>query len=259
MLTLKNINVVFNKGNINEKKVLKDICLDIKKGDFITIIGSNGAGKSTLFQAISGSVDIESGQIFLNHKDLTHQEEYKRSCFIGRLFQDPLKGTAPSLTIEENLSLASQRGKHSYFSFYHHKKKELFQNELAKLGLGLEKRLNDKVGTLSGGQRQALTLLMATLVTPQLLLLDEHTAALDPISAKNILDLTDKMIKEKQITTLMITHNMEDALNYGNKTMIMKDGEIVMILEGEERKKMSVEELIHLYSTKTNQYQDNLL
>lgn len=259
MLELKNISVIFNEGTINEKIALSHVDLKLEKGDFITIIGSNGAGKSTLFQAISGAVEVSEGQIILNAEDITFKPEYQRSRYIGRLFQDPLKGTAPSMSIEENLSLASQRGKHFSLNLFTKHNREEFKNALKILDLGLEERLDTKVGTLSGGQRQALTLLMATYVTPELLLLDEHTAALDPKTAKKVLELSEKLIKENCITTLMITHNMEDALKYGNKTLIMKDGNIVALVEGEERKKMTVDELIHLYSSSTQEYTDRIL
>ncbi|MEE0965744.1 MAG: ATP-binding cassette domain-containing protein [Bacilli bacterium] len=259
MLELKNISVIFNEGTINEKIALSHVDLKLEKGDFITIIGSNGAGKSTLFQAISGAVEVSEGQIILNAEDITFKPEYQRSRYIGRLFQDPLKGTAPSMSIEENLSLASQRGKHFSLNLFTKHNREEFKNALKILDLGLEERLDTKVGTLSGGQRQALTLLMATYVTPELLLLDEHTAALDPKTAKKVLELSEKLIKENHITTLMITHNMEDALKYGNKTLIMKDGNIVALVEGEERKKMTVDELIHLYSSSTQEYTDRIL
>ena len=258
MLDLKDITVVFNQGTVNEKVALSHIDLHLDDGDFVTIIGSNGAGKSTLFQTIAGAVQPTSGQVVLNQQDITKLPEYKRSAFIGRLFQDPLKGTAPSMTIEENLSLASQRGQHFSLSLFSHAHKEEMKQALKELDLGLEERLDTKVGTLSGGQRQALTLLMATYVTPQLLLLDEHTAALDPKTAQKVLSISSKLIEEHHVTTLMITHNMEDALKYGNKTLIMKDGKIVACVEGEQRKNMSVDELIHLYSTSTHDYNDRL-
>ena len=190
MLELKNISVVFNQGTVNEKIALSHVNLELEKGDFVTIIGSNGAGKSTLFQTISGAVEATEGQVILNGQDLSHMPEYKRSRFIGRLFQDPLKGTAPSMTIEENLSLASQRGQHFRLTLFSHKHKQEMKQALAELNLGLEERLDMKVGTLSGGQRQALTLLMATYVKPELLLLDENTAALDPKTAQKLLELS---------------------------------------------------------------------
>lgn len=259
MLELKDVSVVFNEGTVNEKVALNNINLALDKGDFVTIIGSNGAGKSTLFQVISGAVDTKRGNIILNGRDITFEPEYKRSKGIGRLFQDPLKGTAPNMTIEENLHLSNQRGKHFSLSLMSHRHREEFKKALMKLELGLEERLDSKVGLLSGGQRQALTLLMATLVTPDLLLLDEHTAALDPKTALKVLELSQKIVEEHQITTLMITHNMEDALKYGNKTMIMKDGQIIAMIEGKEREEMTVEGLIHLYSTSSQEYTDRVL
>ena len=259
MLELKDVSVIFNEGTVNEKVALSDINLKLNTGDFVTIIGSNGAGKSTLFQAISGAVETKSGSILLNDRDITFEPEYKRSRVIGRLFQDPLKGTAPNMTIEENLHLSNQRGKHFSLSLMSHRSRDTFKKALKELELGLEDRLEAKVGLLSGGQRQALTLLMATLVTPELLLLDEHTAALDPKTAEKVLELSKKIVNENNITTLMITHNMEDALKYGNKTMIMKDGKIIALIEGEKREKMTVDELIHLYSTSANEYSDKVL
>lgn len=259
MLDLKDVTVIFNEGTVNEKVALSHIDLHLDQGDFVTIIGSNGAGKSTMFQSISGAVELTQGQVILNGEDITNYPEYQRSRYIGRLFQDPLKGTAPSMTIEENLSLASQRGKHFRLTLFSHKHKQEYKKALQELDLGLEDRLDTKVGTLSGGQRQALTLLMATYVTPQLLLLDEHTAALDPKTAKKVLTITEQLVKEHHITTLMITHNMEDALKYGNKTMIMKDGEIIAVVEGEQRQNMTVDELIHLYSSSTQEYNDRIL
>ena len=259
MLELKDVSVIFNEGTVNEKVALSDINLKLNTGDFVTIIGSNGAGKSTLFQAISGAVETKSGSILLNDRDITFEPEYKRSRVIGRLFQDPLKGTAPNMTIEENLHLSNQRGKHFSLSLMSHRYRDTFKKALKELDLGLEDRLEAKVGLLSGGQRQALTLLMATLVTPELLLLDEHTAALDPKTAEKVLELSKKIVNENNITKLMITHNMEDALKYGNKTMIMKDGKIIALIEGEKREKMTVDELIHLYSTSANEYSDKVL
>lgn len=259
MLELKDVSVIFNEGTVNEKVALSDINLKLNTGDFVTIIGSNGAGKSTLFQAISGAVETKSGSILLNDRDITFEPEYKRSRVIGRLFQDPLKGTAPNMTIEENLHLSNQRGKHFSLSLMSHRYRDTFKKALKELDLGLEDRLEAKVGLLSGGQRQALTLLMATLVTPELLLLDEHTAALDPKTAEKVLELSKKIVNENNITTLMITHNMEDALKYGNKTMIMKDGKIIALIGGEKREKMTVDELIHLYSTSANEYSDKVL
>lgn len=259
MLELKDVSVVFNEGTVNEKVALSHINLKLDAGDFVTIIGSNGAGKSTLFQAISGAVETKTGSIILNQQDMTFEPEYKRSRQIGRLFQDPLKGTAPHMTIEENLHLSNQRGKHFSLNLMSHKHRQQFKEALRELNLGLEDRLETKVGLLSGGQRQALTLLMATLVTPNLLLLDEHTAALDPKTARKVLELSKKIVEEHHITTMMITHNMEDALKYGNKTLIMKDGQIIALISGKERENMSVEGLIYLYSSSTKEYNDRIL
>lgn len=259
MLELKDITVIFNEGTVNEKVALSHINLKLDKGDFVTIIGSNGAGKSTLFQTISGAVTQSKGQVILNQQDISNMPEYQRSRFIGRLFQDPLKGTAPSMTIEENLSLVSQRGKHFRLTLFSHKHKQEMKEALKELHLGLEDRLDTKVGTLSGGQRQALTLLMATYVTPELLLLDEHTAALDPKTAQKVLEMSDHLVKEHHITTLMITHNMEDALKYGNKTIIMKDGQIIALIDEKQKQNMTVDELILLYSSSTQEYNDRVL
>ena len=245
MLDIKNLTVVFNQGTINEKVALKNINLHLDDGDFITIIGSNGAGKSTLFQSVAGAVEINSGTIMLDGIDITNQKEYVRSRSIGRLFQDPLKGTAPSMTIEENLALANQRGKHfSLKPMRNKKQRQLFHDALSSLDLGLEDRIHTKVGTLSGGQRQALTLLMATLVTPKLLLLDEHTAALDPATAIKVLNLSTKIVEDHHITTMMITHNMEDAIKYGNRIIIMNQGEIIDDIKEDAKKAMTVENLI---------------
>lgn len=249
MLKIEKANVVFNAKTVNEKKALKNFSYEIKNGDFITVIGSNGAGKSTLMNAISGSLIIDSGRILLDEKDITRYKEHKRAKFIGRLFQDPLKGTAPNMTIEENLGLAYSRGKKRNLNIGISKRDiSMFRERLSELGLGLEDRMKTPVGLLSGGQRQALTLLMATIVTPKLLLLDEHTAALDPVTAKKVMEITDKIVKKDNITTLMITHNIASALSYGNKTILLSQGELLMDITGEERKNMTVESLMKLYS-----------
>jgi len=249
VLKIEKANVVFNAKTVNEKKALKDFSYEIKNGDFITVIGSNGAGKSTLMNAISGSLIIDSGRILLDEKDITRYKEHKRAKFIGRLFQDPLKGTAPNMTIEENLGLAYSRGKKRNLNIGISKRDiSMFRERLSELGLGLEDRMKTPVGLLSGGQRQALTLLMATIVTPKLLLLDEHTAALDPVTAKKVMEITDKIVKKDNITTLMITHNIASALSYGNKTILLSQGELLMDITGEERKNMTVESLMKLYS-----------
>ncbi|UTY38681.1 ATP-binding cassette domain-containing protein [Allocoprobacillus halotolerans] len=259
MLELQDISVVFNPDTIHEKVALSHIHLQIQKGDFVTIIGSNGAGKSTLFQTICGAITPQQGRIYLEHQDITSLKEHKRSRFIGRLFQDPLKGTAPSMTIAENLSLASCHGHYFRLTPISLKQRHLMQEALKELDLGLEERMDTKVGVLSGGQRQALSLLMATYGKPQLLLLDEHTAALDPQTAQKVLDLTAKIVKKEKMTTLMITHNMEDALKYGQKILIMKDGKIIDFIDEKRKQDLTVDKLIHLYSSKTHDYNDRLL
>ena len=245
MLKIHNISKTFHPGTINEKKALSELNLYLDKGDFVTILGSNGAGKSTLFNAIAGSFVVDSGSITLDGADITNLPDYKRSKFIGRMFQDPLKGTAPNMTIEENLALAYMRASShtSPFSMISKRDRAEFRERLAQLNLGLEDRMSNPVGLLSGGQRQALTLLMATLVTPKLLL-DEHTAALDPATAEKVLELTKRIVAENHITCLMITHNIPSALALGNKTIMMKDGRIVMELAGEERATMTTEKLL---------------
>ena len=249
MLKLRNISKTFNPGTVNEKKALSGIDLTLAPGDFVTILGSNGAGKSTLFGAIAGSFVVDSGSITLDGRNITNLPDYKRSKYIGRLFQDPLKGTAPSMTIEENLALAYLRAseKRSPFSMVTAADRRDFREKLAMLELGLEDRMDHPVGLLSGGQRQALTLLMATLVTPKLLLLDEHTAALDPATAEKVLNLTSKIVAENKITCLMITHNIPSALSLGNRTIMMNNGSIVMSISGEERSNMTAEKLLKVF------------
>lgn len=251
MLKLENISLTFNPGTVNEKKALTNLSLHLNKGDFVTILGSNGAGKSTLFNTIAGTYTPDSGKIFLDSKDITTLPDYKRSKEIGRLFQDPLKGTAPNMTIEENLALAYLRANHtkSPFSMVSKADREEFRERLAMLNLGLEERRNTPVGLLSGGQRQALTLLMATLVTPKILLLDEHTAALDPGTAEIVLELTKKIVAENNITCLMITHNLASSLALGNRTIMMADGRIVLDIGGEERKGLTVDDLLSRFRT----------
>ena len=249
MLKLRNISKTFNPGTVNEKTALSGIDLSLAPGDFATILGSNGAGKSTLFGAIAGSFVVDTGSIYLDGQNITNLPDYKRSKYIGRLFQDPLKGTAPSMTIEENLALAYLRAseQRSPFSMVTAADRRDFREKLAMLELGLEDRMDHPVGLLSGGQRQALTLLMATLVTPKLLLLDEHTAALDPATAEKVLNLTAKIVAENNITCLMITHNIPSALNLGNRTIMMNSGSIVMELSGEERSNMTTETLLKAF------------
>ncbi|MBQ7920239.1 MAG: ATP-binding cassette domain-containing protein [Lachnospiraceae bacterium] len=246
MLRLENISKTFNPGTVNEKKALSGLNLHVKKGDFVTIIGSNGAGKSTLFNAISGGFYVDEGSVILGGRDITFVPEYKRSQSIGRLFQDPLKGTAPHMTIEENLALAYLRAdkKKAPLSRISKKDKEMFREKLSLLEMGLEDRMTQPVGLLSGGQRQALTLLMATYVIPDILLLDEHTAALDPGTAAKVLELTESIVAENGITCMMVTHNMNQALQLGNRTLMMADGNIVLDIEGEERAGMTVTDLL---------------
>ena len=249
MLTLTNIRKTFGAGTVNEKTALAGVDLHLNKGDFVTVLGSNGAGKSTLFGAIAGTFLPDSGTIVLDGQNITNQPDYKRSKFIGRLFQDPLKGTAPNMTIEENLALAYMRASShtSPFSMISKTDRKDFRERLAQLELGLEERMDHPVGLLSGGQRQALTLLMATLVTPKLLLLDEHTAALDPATADKVLELTKTIVRDNNITCLMITHNVSSALQLGNRTIMMKDGQIVLELEGEKRANITTEELLRAF------------
>ena len=249
MLTLKNISKTFNPGTVNEKKALSNVNLHLNSGDFVTILGSNGAGKSTLFNAIAGSFAVDSGTIELDGKNITNQPDYKRSKFIGRLFQDPLRGTAPNMTIEENMALAYLRAseRRSPFSMVSAADRKDFRDRLAMLELGLEDRMTQSVGLLSGGQRQALTLLMATLVTPKLLLLDEHTAALDPATAEKVLQLTKQIVAQNNITCLMITHNIPSALELGNRTIMMNDGQIVLELAGAQREGLTTTQLLELF------------
>ena len=249
MLKLENIHLTFNPGTVNEKKALEGLSLQLEKGDFVTVLGSNGAGKSTLFNTIAGTYRPDAGKVYLDGKDITNLPDFKRSKDIGRLFQDPLKGTAPNMTIEENLALAYLRANHatSPFSMISKKDRGEFREKLSMLGLGLEDRMNQPVGLLSGGQRQALTLLMATLVTPKILLLDEHTAALDPGTAEVVLELTKKIVAENNITCLMITHNLASSLELGNRTMMMQNGRIVLDLKNEQRQGLTPDDLLKLF------------
>ena len=259
MLKIENISKTFYPGTVNAKTALNGLSLHLDKGDFVTIIGSNGAGKSTLFNAISGVFFADEGSIELGGEDITFTPEYKRSKVIGRLFLDPIKGTAPGMTIEENMALAYLRASHGTmpFSRITRKDKEFFREKLSLLNMGLEDRLKQPVGLLSGGQRQALTLLMATMVTPKLLLLDEHTAALDPATADKVLELTKQIVEENKITCLMITHNMQQALDLGNRTLMMADGNIVLDIKGEERAKMTVGDLLTQFKAGTGYALDN--
>lgn len=258
MLEIKNISKTFNPGTVNEKRALTELSLHLEPGDFATIVGSNGAGKSTLFNAIAGCFYVDSGSIALGGRDITFVQEHQRSRVIGRLFQDPLRGTAPHMTIEENLALAYLRASHgNSFSRISKADKEKFRAQLSLLDMGLEDRMRQPVGLLSGGQRQALTLLMATMVPPQLLLLDEHTAALDPATAEKVLELTSRIVAESHITCLMVTHNMTQALELGNRTLMMADGRIVMDVCGEERSGMTVDDLVARFKAGTGKALDN--
>lgn len=258
MLKIENISKTFYPGTVNEKVALNRVQLDLKKGDFVTIIGSNGAGKSTLFNALAGNLLVDEGRILLDDKDITFMDTHKRAKLIGRLFQDPLKGTAPSMTIEENLALSYSRSNQKALKIGISKKeRELFRERLAQLDLGLEDRMKTKMGLLSGGQRQAVTLLMSTLVTPKLLLLDEHTAALDPGTAEKVLSLTKEIINEHQITTLMITHNISSALELGNKTIMMDNGKIILDIQEEMRKNLTIDTVLELFKKQSDKTLDN--
>lgn len=258
MLDIKNISKTFNPGTVNEKRALTDFSLHLERGDFATIVGSNGAGKSTLFNAIAGCFYADTGSISLAGRDITFTPEHQRSRVIGRLFQDPLRGTAPHMTIEENLALAYLRASHGNpFSRISRADKEKFRAQLSLLDMGLEDRMRQPVGLLSGGQRQALTLLMATMVPPELLLLDEHTAALDPATAEKVLELTQRIVEESHITCLMVTHNMTQALELGNRTLMMADGHIVMDVSGKEREGMTVDDLVARFKAGTGKALDN--
>ncbi len=260
MLHVRDISITFNPGTVNEKTALSHLSLHLAPGDFATVIGSNGAGKSTLLGAVAGSFTVDSGSITLDGQDVTFLPNHRRSVVIGRLFQDPLRGTAPSLTIEENLALAylrSREEKTNPFSRINRKDKEFFAEKLKLLDMGLEDRMRQPVGLLSGGQRQALTLLMATLVTPKLLLLDEHTAALDPATAEKVLELTRTIVAERRITCLMVTHNMKQALELGSRTLMMASGNIVLDVSGPERAGMTVNDLLRRFKAGTGEDLDN--
>ena len=249
MLDLKGIFKTFNASTVNEKIALRGVDLHLNEGDFVTVIGGNGAGKSTMLNAIAGAYEVDDGEILIDGVDVTHPPEYKRAKYIGRVFQDPMMGTAATMQIEENLALAARRGKpRTLRSGITSVERESYREKLKILGLGLEDRMTSKVGLLSGGQRQALTLLMATLQQPKVLLLDEHTAALDPKTAAKVLEVTEKIVTANNLTTLMITHNMRDAIAYGNRLIMMYDGRIVVDISGEEKKKLTVEQLLGLFS-----------
>ncbi len=248
MLELKNIYKTFNAGTVNEKMALRGLNLTLEDGDFVTVIGGNGAGKSTMLNAIAGVWPVDQGQILIGDADVTKLPEYKRAKYLGRVFQDPMTGTAAIMEIQENLALALRRGDSRTLKAGITKKEHAkYREMLATLGLGLEDRMTSKVGLLSGGQRQALTLLMATLKKPKLLLLDEHTAALDPKTAAKVLQTTDMIVNRDNLTTLMITHNMKDAIAHGNRLIMMMDGNIILDIRGEEKKKLTVADLLHKF------------
>lgn len=249
MLEIKNVSKTFNIGTVNEKTALNDLCLTLEDGDFVTVIGGNGAGKSTLLNAICGVWKPDCGEIIIDGKNITSMPEHKRAKFLGRVFQDPMMGTAADMEIQENLALAKRRGKLRGLAWGISKKEKTEYRELlSQLKLGLEDRLTSKVGLLSGGQRQAVTLLMASLNNPKLLLLDEHTAALDPKTAQKVLEITDKIVSENNLTTIMITHNMRDAIKHGNRLIMMHEGRIIVDVKGEDKKKLTVEDLLELFN-----------
>ncbi|WP_010648529.1 ABC transporter ATP-binding protein [Oceanobacillus massiliensis] len=259
MLNITSISVTFNEGTQDEKKALNNIDLNLKQGDFVTVIGSNGAGKSTLMNVISGNILPDAGDVFISEKQVVNLPEYKRSAFIGRVFQDPMAGTAPSMTIEENLAMAYSRNKKRKLKYgVTKKRKDLFREHLQTLNLGLEDRLSAKVGLLSGGERQALSLLMATFTKPNILLLDEHTAALDPSRAELITSLTEKVVRESGLTTLMVTHNMQQALDLGNRLIMMDKGQIIFEAHGEAKQELTVERLLQEFQRiRGEQFEDD--
>lgn len=246
MLEIRNISKTFNPGTVNEKNALKDVSLTLRDGEFVSVIGGNGAGKSTLLNAVAGLWPVDSGSIKIDEVDVTGLPDFKRAVLIGRVFQDPMTGTASTMQIDENLALANRRGLKRGFKWgVTAQERKSFKRELASLNLGLEERMSTKVGLLSGGQRQALTLLMATLRDPRLLLLDEHTAALDPKTAQKVLDATEFIVNSHKLTTLMVTHNMRDALAHGNRLIMMHEGEIVLDISSEQKKSLTVKDLMH--------------
>lgn len=258
MLKMTNLHKTFERNTVNAHVALDGVNLHLNRGEFVTVIGSNGAGKSTLFNAICGAFFLDSGRIVLDGQDITFMPEHKRAHIVGRVFQDPMKGTAPGMTIEENMALAYTRAHSGPFSMaLSRKKHDLFRDALARYGMGLEDRMKTRVGLLSGGQRQVVTLLMCTLVTPKLLLLDEHTAALDPATAARIMDITNQIVAENSITTMMITHNIRAALTTGTRTVMMDNGGIIMDIAGEERKNMTLDSLMQMYSEKKEEELDN--
>ena len=249
MLKLSHVNKTFNLGTINEKKALFDLNLHLEPGDFVTVIGGNGAGKSTMLNAVAGVWPVDSGSIQIDDIDVTGLPEYKRAKYIGRVFQDPMMGTVPNMQIEENMALAARRGRSRGLRWGVTKEeKEIYRHKLEMLGLGLENRMTSKVGLLSGGQRQALTLLMASLQKPKLLLLDEHTAALDPATAAKVLELSDRIVEKDHLTAMMITHNMKDAITHGNRLIMMNAGQIVLDVRGEEKQHLTKKELLDKFA-----------
>lgn len=258
MIQLTNVSKTFNANTINEKKALVNLNITIETGDFITVIGGNGAGKSTMLNLIAGVFPCDGGRIVLDGEDLTRQPEYKRAKLLGRVFQDPMMGTAAEMGIDENLAMAYRRGAKRGLRWGIQKEERAFyQEKLKMLELGLEDRLTSKVGLLSGGQRQALTLLMATLQKPKLLLLDEHTAALDPKTARKVLELTDEIISKDQLTTMMVTHNMRDAIRLGNRLIMMHEGRIVLDIKGQEKKDLQVKDLLEMFEKASGSEMDN--
>ena len=249
MLDLQHISKTFNPGTVNAKTALRDLSLTLHEGDFVTVIGGNGAGKSTMLNAVAGSFSVDTGRIMIDGTDVTHLPEHKRAAFIGRVFQDPMMGTAPTMQIEENLALAARRGQRRGLKWgVTNAEREEYHEKLKMLGLGLEDRMTAKVGLLSGGQRQALTRLMASLKRPKLLLLDEHTAALDPTTAAKVLELSDKIVEENGLTAMMITHNMTDAIRHGNRLIMMNEGRIILDIAGEEKKKLTKRDLLERFA-----------
>jgi len=250
MLKVDRISKVFNPGTVNQKIALRDVSIHLEEGDFVTLIGGNGAGKSTLMNCVAGVYGVDKGSIYIAGTDVTKLPEHKRAAMLGRVFQDPMMGTASDMILEENLALALRRGQPRGLKWgITNKERETYRQMLSRLDLGLENRLQTKVGLLSGGQRQAITLLMATVKKPKLLLLDEHTAALDPKTAERVLSMTDQLIKENNLTTMMITHNMRDAIKYGNRLIMMHDGRIILDIKGDEKKKLTVESLLKRFGS----------
>ena len=249
MLEMKHISKTFNPGTVNAKTALRDLSLTLREGDFVTVIGGNGAGKSTMLNAVAGTFFVDEGKILIGGTDVTDLPEHKRAALIGRVFQDPMMGTAPTMQIEENLALAARRGQRRGLKWGVTKQeREVYHEKLKMLGLGLEDRRTAKVGLLSGGQRQALTLLMASLKRPKLLLLDEHTAALDPATAAKVLELSDTIVQENGLTAMMITHNMTDAIHHGNRLIMMNEGKIILDVAGEEKKKLTKKDLLERFA-----------